>query len=142
MTFDLVKFINEAYASQDKYALKAGEVGPTKLEEMINLYVETPELLEDFLKVRHSKVIEHLSHMIEETIEARMHVPRRSWKTSESSFMDSEEARKEFITEMYDILLFYRAVLAYAGVKGEELAEIAHEKNAHNSTRKDHAINV
>jgi hypothetical protein len=42
---------------------------------------------------------------------------------------------------MYDVLLFHRATLAYAGVTGEEFARIAAEKQAYNQVRPDHAIN-
>jgi hypothetical protein len=49
--------------------------------------------------------------------------------------------RKEFIAELYDILLFHRAILAYAGISGEEFVRVAAEKQAYNQTRKDHNIN-
>jgi hypothetical protein len=78
---------------------------------------------------------------MEEAIEARVYVPRRSWKNGEQSYLDSPELRKEFIAECYDILLFHRAILAYAGVTGEEFAEIAAEKQAYNQVRKDHNVN-
>lgn len=127
MDFDYSKFIDEGFASQQKYAKAAGQPGP--LDEDLTR--------ED----RHAKVIEHMGHLIEETIEARVYVPRRSWKTNEPSFLDSEKNREEFIAEMFDILLFHRAVLAYAGVTGTEFAEIAAKKLDYNSKRKDHIIN-
>ena len=86
-------------------------------------------------------MIEYMGHMIEETIEARVYVPRRSWKTNEPSFLDSEKNREEFIAEMFDILLFHRAVLSYAGVTGSEFAAVAARKLDYNSKRKDHIIN-
>jgi hypothetical protein len=55
--------------------------------------------------------------------------------------MDSPELRREFIAEMYDILLFHRAILAYAGVTGEEFSAIAAEKQAYNQVRPDHNVN-
>jgi hypothetical protein len=79
--------------------------------------------------------------MIEEIIEARVYVPRRSWKTDEPSFLDNEELRKEFIAECFDVLLFHRAVLAFAGITGEEFAEAASAKMAYNNKRKDHKTN-
>jgi hypothetical protein len=125
-SFDYVKFINEGFDSQQKYASKAGQPGP----------------LDDIDRdTRHVKVIEHMSHLIEEVIEARVLVPRRSWKIGEPSFLDSEKMRKEFIAECFDILLFHRAILAYAGVSGEEFAEIAIKKMAYNKVRPDHITN-
>ena len=82
-----------------------------------------------------------MGHLIEEVIEARVWCPRRSWKTAERSFLDSSENRKEFIAEMADQLLFHRAILAYAGISGEEFAKVAIEKFAYNTKRKDHNIN-
>ena len=126
MDFDYAKFVDEGWESQQKYARAAGILGP----------------LDDLSRdARHAKVIEHLGHLIEETIEARVYVPRRTWKTAEPSFLDNEKLRKEFVAEMFDILLFHRAVLAYAGVTGEEFAQIAAEKLTYNSKRKDHITN-
>lgn len=125
-TFDYVQFVNEGYQSQQKYASKVGHPGP----------------LDDLEPTqRYAKVIEHFGHLIEEAIEARVYVPRRSWKNGERSYLDSSEMRREFIAEMYDILLFHRAILAYAGVTGEEFAEIAAQKQAYNQVRPDHNVN-
>jgi hypothetical protein len=126
MDFDYVQFVNDGFTSQQKYATAAGQPGP----------------LDDLTREqRHAKVIEHIGHLIEETIEARVYVPRRSWKNSEPSFLDNEKLRKEFVAEIFDILLFHRAILVYAGVTGEEFAEIAAEKMNYNSKRKDHITN-
>jgi hypothetical protein len=124
--FDYVQFIDDGYASQQKYARAADQLGPYD-------YM-TP-------KERYAKVIEHMGHLIEETIEARVYVPRRSWKNNEPSYMDSPQLREEFIAEMFDILLFHRAALAYAGITGEEFAKISEKKMNYNSKRKDHNIN-
>lgn len=135
---DFVKFINEGFESQEKYAEKIGSVGPT----MLMKYEEKHGYLsEDLLTYRYEKVIEYFGHLMEEAIEARVYVPRRSWKNKEKSYMDSPELRREFIAEMYDITLFFRAILAYAGVTGEEFAEIAAQKQAYNQVRPDHNIN-
>ena len=126
MDFDYVQFVNDGWNSQQKYAAAAGIPGPfDQLDQ----------------ETRHAKVIEHMGHLSEELVEARVYVPRRSWKTSEPSFLDNEKLRKEFIAECFDILLFHRAILAYAGVTGEEFAAIAEEKLNYNSKRKDHIIN-
>lgn len=143
MQFDYVKFIDEGYAAQQKYAAKIGEWGPedlAKMDELEELGLDTVQR-QSVLKHRYGKMIEHFGHLTEESIEARVYVPRRSWKNNEPSFLDSESMRKEFIAEMYDILLFHRAILAYAGVSGEEFARIAEEKQAYNQKRKDHNIN-
>jgi hypothetical protein len=125
--FDFVKFIDEGFQAQQKYAKKVGEPGPLD-----------PDISP---KDRYAKIIEHFGHMTEEMIEARVYVPRRSWKNGERSYLDSPELRREFIAEMYDITLFFRAVLAYAGVTGEEFAQIAAEKQAYNQVRPDHNVN-
>jgi hypothetical protein len=125
-TFDYVQFINEGFDAQQKYASKVDQPGP-----LDSLSRET----------RHAKVIEHMSHLIEEVVEARVFVPRRSWKQDEPSFLDNEKLRKEFIAEMFDQLLFHRAILAYAGVTGEEFAEIAGKKMEYNKVRPDHVTN-
>ena len=125
--FNYANFIDEGYASQQKYATAAGQPGP---------------LDEDLPKdTRHAKVIEHMGHLIEEAIEARVYVPRRSWKNNEPSFLDNNKLREEFVAEMFDILLFHRAILAYAGVSGKEFTEIAEKKMNYNSKRKDHITN-
>lgn len=146
MSFDYTKFINEGFEAQEKYAVKIGAIGPTSISE----YLDKPQqkdifqkgtFRDDFLGIRYEKIIEYFGHMIEEAIEARVYVPRRSWKNKERSYMDSPELRKEFIAEMYDVLLFHRAILAYAGVTGEEFAEVAAQKQAYNQVRPDHNVN-
>jgi hypothetical protein len=146
MEFDYVKFINEGYDSQQKYAEKADEYGPRQFQQLdylveAGLGAGTSAIEADMLPKRYAKIIEHFGHLIEESIEARVYVPRRSWKNGERSYLDSPELRKEFVAELYDILLFHRAILAYAGVTGEEFAEIAAEKQAYNKVRKDHNVN-
>lgn len=126
-TFDYVKFINDGFVSQQLYAAKLGQLGP--------MDSDIP------LSERYAKIIEMFGHLFEEAIEARVYVPRRSWKNSERSYLDNPELREEFVAELYDIVLFHRAILAYAGVTGEEFAEIAAKKQAYNQVRPDHNIN-
>jgi len=123
---DLVSFINDGFTSQQKYATASGVKGPFD-------YMSREE--------RHAKVIECIGHMIEETIEARVYVPRRSWKTAEPSFLDNAKLREEFIAEMFDVLLFFRATLAYAGVDGSDFVATASRKLNYNAKRKDHKVN-
>ena len=138
--FDLVKFINDGFDSQQKYAEKVGELGPYDLATIDAALAEgIPQ--HDGMPFRYAKIIEMMSHMIEETIEARVFIPRRSWKSHEPSYLDSPKLRKEFIAECFDILLFHRAILAYAGVTGEEFAEVAMQKMEYNKKRPDHKIN-
>jgi NTP pyrophosphatase (non-canonical NTP hydrolase) len=125
-TFDYVAFINSGFQSQQRYAEAAGQLGPLDILEP---------------KDRYAKVIEMMGHLIEEVIEARCLTPRRSWKTGEPGFLDNEKIRKEFISEMADQLLFHRAILAYAGIDGEEFAKVAMEKFHYNTKRKDHLVN-
>ena len=145
-TFDYVAFVDEGFAAQTKYAKKAGDKWtPEELLRVDSLRevggVETSEFFEDALQARYAKIIEHMSHLVEEMVEARVYVPRRSWKNNEPSYLDSDELRKEFVAECFDILLFHRAILAYAGVTGEEFLEAARAKMDYNSKRKDHNVN-
>jgi hypothetical protein len=140
--FDLVKFINDGFDAQQKYSEKAGEFGPRQYQILEQDPAESLSVLRrEMLPKRYAKVIEMMSHMIEEIVEARVYVPRRFWKNGERSYLDSPEMRREFIAEMYDVLLFHRATLAYAGVTGEEFSKIAAEKQAYNQVRPDHAVN-
>jgi hypothetical protein len=124
--FDYTAFIKEGYESQQKYDNAAGRPGP--FDEV------TPEQ-------RFAKVIEYLGHLLEEAFEARVYVPRRTWKNSEPSYLDSPKMREEFVAEMFDILLFHRAVLAYAGISAQEFAEVSAAKMNYNTKRSDHNVN-
>jgi len=144
--FDLVKFINEGFASQSKYGKKAGDkFTPDELQRIDKLVEiggsETFANFEDAMKFRYAKMIEHMGHMVEEMVEARVYIPRRSWKNEEPSFLDSPQLRSEFMAEMFDILLFFRAVLAYGGVTGEEFLQASRQKMNYNSKRPDHNVN-
>lgn len=142
MLRDYADFVNEGFEFQQKYDSKVGNLGPIDLyeaEHMASKGLTGP--YQDSLNYRYSKIIEHLGHLIEEAIEARVYVPRRSWKNNEPSYLDNSDLRQEFIAEMFDILLFHRAILAYAGIKGEEFVSVAVEKYAYNMSRKDHNVN-
>jgi hypothetical protein len=45
------------------------------------------------------------------------------------------------VAECFDVLLFHRSVLAFAGITGEEFAEVAAAKMGYNATRPDHNVN-
>ena len=138
-SFDYVKFIDEGFDAQQKYSEKAGEYGPRSYQALD--VVDVPGLKDVMLPKRYAKIIEMFGHMTEEMIEARVYVPRRSWKNGERSYLDNAELREEFIAEMYDVILFHRAILAYAGVTGKEFAKIAAKKQAYNQVRPDHNVN-
>ena len=145
-TFDYVAFVNEGFASQSKYGKKAGDpYTPDDLARIDHLVAvggtETETFFEDAIGFRYDKIIEHFGHLLEESVEARVYVPRRSWKNNEPSFLDSPELRKEFVAELFDILLFHRAILAYAGISGEEFLEAARAKMKYNAVRPDHNVN-
>ena len=125
-SFDFIKFINEGFTSQQKYAEAAGFKGP--LDPL------SPDQ-------RYAKIIEHMGHLMEEMVEARVYVPRRSWKNNEPSYLNNEEFRQEFIAELFDITLFFRSILAFAGITGEEFAAGACAKMGYNATRPDHNVN-
>ena len=145
-TFDYVQFVDEGFASQTKYAKAAGDKWtPEELLRVDSLRsvggVETTEFFDEALQFRYKKIIEHMGHLVEEMVESRVYVPRRSWKNNEPSFLDNDELRGEFVAELFDILLFHRAILAYAGISGEEFLEAARAKMKYNSKRPDHNVN-
>ena len=89
-TFDYVKFVDEGFAAQSKYAKKAGDKWtPEELLRVDSLRAiggsETSEFFNEALQARYAKIIEHMGHLVEEMIEARVYVPRRSWKNNEPS---------------------------------------------------------
>ena len=146
--FDYLQFVDEGFASQSKYGKAAGDkYTPDELKRidaLLTVAGNAPDTLQTFdeaLKFRYAKVIEHFGHLNEESIEARVYVPRRSWKNNEPSYLFDSDMRKEFVAELFDILLFHRAILAYAGVTGKEFAAIAAEKMNYNSKRPDHNVN-
>lgn len=145
-TFDYVAFVDEGFAAQTKYDQAAGSKWtPEELLRVDSLRavggVETSEFFNEALQARYAKIIEMMGHLTEEMVEARVYVPRRSWKNNEPSFLDNDEIRKEFVAEVFDILLFHRAICAYAGITGEELLRAARAKMKYNSQRKDHNVN-
>lgn len=145
-TFDYAAFVDEGFAAQSKYAKKAGDKWtPDELLRVDKLReiggVETAEFFAEAMDARYAKIIEHMGHLVEEMVEARVYVPRRSWKNNEPSFLDNAQLRSEFVAEVFDMLLFHRAICAYAGITGSELLKAARAKMAYNSTRKDHNVN-
>ncbi len=145
-TFDLCAFIDEGFASQSKYAKAAGDKWtPEELLRVDAIRIvggdETSEFFKEALDARYKKIIEMFGHLSEELIEARVYVPRRSWKNAEVSFLDSDELRDEFQAELFDCLLFFRAICAYAGITGEEMLKAARAKMKYNAQRPDHNIN-
>ena len=124
--FDLTRFINDRKIAQNGFAKAAGQ----------------PELDDLTKDERYAKIIEYIGHAIEEVIEARMLVKRRSWKVGEKGFLDDPQMRKEFLLEMADIQFFLAAIYGYAGVSGEEATAALCEKIDINSKRKDHKTNT
>ncbi len=144
--FDYARFIDEGFDAQTKYAEKVGEHWTPNELKRVDTLVELAGTIDmKFVpaayKARYAKIIEHFGHLTEESIEARVYVPRRSWKNEEPSFLDNGELREEFVAELFDILLFHRAILAYAGITGEEFAAAAAKKMKYNSVRPDHNVN-
>lgn len=126
MTINLTQFLVDGFKSQQEYCEKAGIKGP--LDNLTE-------------KERQSAVIEHIGHLWEEACELRMLVPRRSWKVFEPYYLDSEEGKREFCFEMVDIILFYRAILAFSGISVEEFETYFNEKLHYNTQREDHKVN-
>lgn len=123
----LKRFINEGVKAQSKYAASSGIFAPTDA-------MPTAE--------RYRMIVDNIGHMMEEVVEARREVVRRPWKKGEIGCLDTLEKREAFVEEMFDILLFFRATLAYAQISGEEFCEIAYKKMRYNEKRKDHLNNV
>lgn len=120
---NFTQFLEEGILSQQKYAEKAGVKGP--LDDLSNAE-------------KYEKVIEHLGHASEEIVEARMLVPRRSWKKNEWGYLDDESLKREFCFEITDVLLFVRATMAYSGISVAEFEEHFNNKLDYNKVRKDH----
>lgn len=120
---NLFEFLEQGIEAQQSYTEASGTKGP-----LDNLTKEE----------RHLFVIEHLSHLMEEAMEVRMLVPRRSWKKYEPSYLDSEEGVKDFCHELTDILLFFRAVLSYSGIDTNTFQKHFLDKMDYNKTRPDH----
>ena len=144
--FDYLAFIEEGYEQQTKYDKKAGfKWTAEELKRIDSLAAiggeETFQTFAEALDFRYQLVVNYMGHMIEEIHEARAYVPRRSWKNDQVSFLDNSERRLEFVAEMFDVLLFHRAVLAYAGISSEEFLEASRAKMNYNGKRKDHNVN-
>lgn len=120
----LSTFIDEGVISQHEMASACGKF-PSPLAEMSK-------------DERYQMILNNLFHAVEELIEARQELKRRPWKVNESGCLDSDEKRKAFADEVFDIMLFLRAALAYAEISGKEFCEIAIAKLNHNKLRSDH----
>jgi hypothetical protein len=127
MDISLKEFIEDGWKSQQSYAEAAGIYGPYDIMAKPTQY---------------QMIINNLGHMMEEVVEARREVVRRPWKVEEVGCLDNAEKRSAFIEEMFDVLLFFRATLAYAGISGDEFVEVAAAKLHYNSIREDHKTNV
>ena len=146
MTFDYAQFIEDGYTQQSKYDKAAGFKFTAndlrQIDQLVSIGGEEVfEKFKDAIDFRYQLINTYMLHMIEEIIEARVMVPRRSWKNNEPSYLNNPEQRKAFIAEMFDQLLFHRAILAYAGISGKEFAQVAAEKTNYNAKRKDHNVN-
>ena len=144
-TFDYLLFIEEGYEQQSKYDKKAGFKYTANELKRVDALVDVGgtdlAFYDEAMQHRYMMVRDYLAHAIEEIHEARAYVPRRTWKNEEVSFLDDEDKRGEFVAEMFDVLLFHRAVLAYAGVTPEEFLDAARKKLKYNDQRKDHNVN-
>lgn len=122
----LKDFINDGWDAQQNYAESSGIAGPYDLISNSD---------------RYQAILNNIGHMIEEVVEARREVKRRPWKKNETGCLDDQLKREAFVEEMFDVLLFFRATLAYAQVSGEEFERIAQKKLNFNESRPDHKIN-
>jgi NTP pyrophosphatase (non-canonical NTP hydrolase) len=131
MNFNFSDFINSQVPLQNKYESAAWSHGGF------------PHPISDYTDgERYERVIEYLSHLIEEVVEARMLVKRRRWKGDrEQGFLDDPQMGQKFKEELADIQVIFAAVCAYAGITGEEITAALISKIGYNSTREDHVIN-
>lgn len=136
-SIDLVSLVNRAYMYHTKYSKKF-PYSPVSLVALDNDLEKSEDVFNKARDYRHMKVIEMLGHMVEEIHEVRQCVPRRPWRVSEPSFLDSMKLRKEFTKEFVDVLLFFTAALVWAGISGEEFMEAYWDKENENETRADH----
>lgn len=131
MNFNFSDFINAQTPLQEKYEMAAVSDGGH--DKPLSAYTNGE---------RYERVIEYLSHLIEEVVESRMLVKRRRWKGSrEQGFLDDPQMGQKFREELADIQVIFAAVCAYAGVTGEEITTALVNKIGYNSTREDHVIN-
>lgn len=124
----LSRFINEGVLSQVNIA-GACENMPSPLHDLSR-------------EERYQQILNNLFHATEELIEARREVARRPWKIGEIGCLDSEEKRLAFAEELFDVMLFIRATLAYAQISGEEFVEIGLRKLKYNAKRPDHKTSL
>lgn len=117
------QFLLEGFKKQEEYALKFGVPSPLNI---------TDEEAEKYVN-------EFLMHIVEEVIEARQLVPRKFWK-QESSYLSSEDLKREFCKELCDILLFLRSVIIYSKIPLEDVLSYFEEKIEYNNVRQDHAV--
>lgn len=123
MKIEFEEFLRQGFIFQQKYEDANGRRGP----------------LDDLSDVeRYEKVIEFLGHLVEEAHEVRQLVPRRAWRTDEVGFLETSSLRQQFVEEMFDLLLFFRNVMSFAGIRPEEFSKVAEDKFAYNETRSDH----
>ena len=112
-TFDYVKFVDEGFAAQSKYAKKAGDKWDALknyselIRSALSAAMRHRSFFNEALQARYQKNYRNIwGHLVEEMVEARVYVPRRSWKNNEPSYLDNDELRSEFVAEVFDILLF------------------------------------
>lgn len=82
---------------------------------------------------RNRLIIEYISHAAEELFEARMEIPRKNWKSESEDF-----SRERFACELFDVIAFIGAIIAYADISAEEFNALALHKLKYNSERVDH----
>lgn len=127
MTFDFKQFLDEGWLVQHKYSEVTGCLSPFA------------DLTND---QRYEVIIELIGHLIEEVVEARMICKRRPWKVDETGFLTDIGGREEFSKEIYDILVYIRCILCYAGITSDEFLTYLTKKQEFNETREDHLTNV
>ena len=120
---NLSEFIDDGYVMQQKIADACCMPSPS--DTLSN-------------EERYQLINNNLFHACEELIEARRELKRRPWKKDEDGFLDNDHKREAFIAEVFDVMLFLRASLAYAGISGEEFCLVANKKLKFNETRSDH----
>lgn len=121
----LADMVRNGYLVQDRYS-SGQPYSPSSLD------------LDDCPEYRYSKMLEMLGHLMEELHELRAYIPRRSWRVDEPSFLDGPRARREFLAEAADVLIFFQALMAWSGITPHELEDAYRTKSIYNQHRADH----
>lgn len=121
--FDFEGFLKSGFSYQDNIDKASGLRGLSELSK------------DD----RYRRVLDMIGHLNEEISgEVRSHIKRRNWRKDEKGFLDDPDIFDDYLEELVDVLLFYRAILVYSDIKPCRFVEALNRKINKNSKREDH----